>query len=149
MSPIAKLYNELSGLQHINIDEIISNTPEKELPMLYKKLIWNIQRGKHIEYLTWIGKSFADIIHYIADKTHIKYESNDPNRDNLSNTYEDWRINTDLEFAHTIIRCEHDELFPIYANLINESENGFMLVDEEDRGILMTDNIKTHEIYIN
>lgn len=147
MSPIAELYRELSGLQHINIDELISVTPEEELPTLYKKLIWNIQRGEKIDFFTWAGHSFADIIHYLADKTNIQYESLDPDKDNKL-TYDDWRINNDLEFAHTIIRCEHDEMFPIYANLINESEHGFMLVDEEDRGILMTDNIKTHEIYI-
>lgn len=148
MSPIAELYRELSGLHHINIDKIILNTPNEKLPNLYKKLIWNISIGKQIDFFTWKGQSFANIIHYLADKTNIQYDSLDPDRDNKI-TYDDWRINNDLEFAHAIINCEHNDVNPIYANIINESEQGFILVDEEDRGILMTDNIKTHEIYIN
>ena len=140
MTNISILYKKLSGLPHIDIDKLIANTPEEDLPKLYKKLIWNIQRGRRIDLNNWIGKSFAEIICELATLTKIDAHSDDPDKDGVK-TDSDWRITTDLEFAHEYIKdCEHNN--EIFAKFIREIEEDFILVDEDGKNILTTDNIK-------
>ena len=41
MTNISILYKKLSGLPHIDIDKLIANTPEEDLPKLYLDLLRN------------------------------------------------------------------------------------------------------------
>lgn len=145
-SRLSILYKELSGLQKYDIDVLISNTKYEDLPKLYKKLIWNIQRGTTVNLNNWIGKSFAEIICGLSIQTNISEDKLDRDRDNRYGYY-DWRINKDLEFAHEYIKdCDHiddennDEIYKEF--LIREIEEDYILVDEDDRGRIMTDNTK-------
>ena len=139
-SQLSELYKKLSGLPMYDIDVIISGTKEEDLPKVYKKLIWNIQRGTRINLNNWIGRSFAEIICQLATKTNISSNENDRDNDGRYG-YDDWRINKDLEFAHEYIEdCEHVNEDK-YAFLIRESEEGYILVDEDGINKLMTDEI--------
>ena len=139
-SQLSKLYKKISGLPKYDIDVIISCTKEEDLAKVYKKLIWNIPRGKRINLNNYIGKSFAEIVCQLAEKTNISSDKNDRDNDGKYG-YSDWRINKDLEFAHEYIEdCEHTNEDK-YAFIIKESEEGYILVDEDGKNKLMTDEI--------
>lgn len=107
MTELAQRYRMMSGLLFFDIDKIIDETPIEQRPLLYRKLIWNIQRGLRLSIKSKLGKEFAWIVCNLAIRCNIDISKDDIIPDNIIG-YSDWRTHLDLEFAHTIIKdCEH------------------------------------------
>lgn len=139
MTELAQRYRIFSGLLFFDIDKEIEKTPRENLPKLYLKLIWNIQRGIRLSPESRLGKEFAWLVCNLAVRCNIDTDVEDITQDGLI-TYDDERIRLDLEFAHNVITdCEHLETIINYLIGDNSEEVSYIL--EESEGKLILDKI--------
>lgn len=139
MTELTQRYRIFSGLLFMNVEKQIEQTKPENLPKLYRKLIWNIQRGLRLNVESRLGKEFAWLICNLALKCNINPDIDDIIPDGLK-SYDDWRTHLDVEFAHYIINdCDHQEKIINYLIGDNSEEVGYIL--EEGDGKLILDKI--------
>lgn len=129
ISELTRLYRKLSGLSFANVEKQISSVPPEKRPFMYRKLIWNIPRGRLIRYANQYAKDFAYIICNIALLTGLDIYADDIIPDGILN-YDDFITHRDIIFAHKIIKdCEHFET--VLSYLLSEEDEGFICEGDE------------------
>ena len=127
MTELAKRYKSFSGLMWFDIDKMIAKTPEDQLPFLFRKLMWNIQRGTRLSPKSKLGQEFAWIVCNLALACKLDVDAEDIIPNGILN-YNDWITHYDLNFAHKIIQdCEHLE--KILEYLLTDEGNRILTED--------------------
>lgn len=140
MTELAQRYRIFSGLLFINVDEQISSCKPENLALLYRKLVWNLHKGRRLTLESRQGKEFAWILCNLAIKCSINIENEDIIPNGILD-YDDFISHYELNFAHKIIQdCEHIEQIISYLIGENSEEVGFIL--EEGDGKIILDVLK-------
>ena len=135
INKLNKLYHKLSGLVQIDVEKFINNYPDDKKPFAYRKLIWNIPRGRMIKFVNQYAKDFAFIICNLALLTNLDIHSEDIIPDGIINK-SDFYTHLEIEFAHKIIEnCEHFEKILNY--LLNEEGDYLVCEEDEETKILI------------
>ena len=136
MSELAERYRAFSGLLFINVDEQIRLCDPDKLHLLYRKLVWNLHKGRRLTLESRQGKEFAWIICNLAIKCSINPGNEDIIPDGILN-YDDFISHYELEFAHKVIQdCEHIDKIISYLIGENSDKVGFILEEGVGRIIL-------------
>lgn len=135
MTELAKRYKAFSGLMFIDVDKLLEKTQPKDLPSLFNKLMWNIQRGSRFAIGSKPFNEFAWIICELATACNLDINAEDIIPDGIIDYY-DKRTHLELFMAHEVLdECEHsEELNKDYLSKEEESEEEKGLILEEGDG---------------